>query len=258
MLLLLSPAKKQDFGFDYQGKTSQCRFVSETIGLVECLRQYDVAGLQKLMGISHSLAELNLDRYRSFCPDYSGALTRPAVMVFQGDVYQGLQAQSLTSEQRIYMQKHLRILSGLYGVLRPLDLIQPYRLEMKTKMITPKGEGLVAFWGPKIAQAIADDFAKHASKMVVNLASKEYFKAVDLAALGDTPILTIDFKVDKGDGPKIIGVYAKKARGMMARYVIEHGLTEPEGMQAFNEEGYRYMPSLSKDNHWVFVKKIKA
>ncbi len=257
MLLLLSPAKKQDFDVAYSRKTTKARFVDEVMDLIECLRQFDVLGLQDLMKISASLAELNLNRYRSFCMDYSVDKVRPAVLVFQGDVYQGLQAEKFNEIQDEFLQNHVRILSGLYGVLRPFDLIQAYRLEMKTKLITPKGANLVAFWGSKIAEVLQHDLAEHEEKIIVNLASREYFKAVDVTAL-KARVITVDFKINKGDDLKTVGVYAKKARGMMARYVVENAITEPEKMQAFAKDGYCFNPKLSEEDNWVFVKKIKA
>ena len=259
MLLLLSPAKKQDFEHLYSGKAiSQCQFLPEVAELVECLRQYDEVGLQHLMKISPSLAALNLDRFRKFSADFNKENAKPAALAFQGDVYQGLRADKMNTQQLDFLQGNVRILSGLYGLLKPLDLIQPYRLEMKVKLITPKGGDLIAFWGRKIAQALNNDLNEQSNRVVVNLASQEYFKSVNLSALEDAKVITVDFKIDKGDGPKSVGLYAKKARGLMARYVVENEITMPEDMQSFTKEAYHYKKNLSSENHWVFVKRIRA
>jgi uncharacterized protein len=257
MLLLLSPAKKQDFSPSRPTlKGGVPRFAAQAGELVEVLRGYRQEDLQALMGVSESLAKLNVDRYQSFSVDrYDKANAKPAVLAFQGDAYRGLGADTLTDDQLVFAQGCLRILSGLYGVLRPLDFIQAYRLEMKIRLATSRGANLYAYWGGALASALNQDLAGEKTPVVINLASQEYFKAVDLSVL-QARLITVDFKVDKGEGPKTIGIYAKKARGMMARYVIERGLTEPEALCDFNQDGYRFSKAMSAQDIWVFVKRV--
>jgi uncharacterized protein len=257
MKLLLSPAKKQDFYFDYSAvMCSQRRFAAQSEQLVKVLRQYNHQDLASLMHISGDLAELNSKRYQDFAFNGSSAATlAPAVLAFQGDVYRGLQAAEMNAAQQQTLQQQVRILSGLYGVLRPFDLIQPYRLEMKTKLATDQGKHLYAFWGAMLAEILNEDLQDESDPVVINLASQEYFKAIDLAVL-NARVIHVDFKVDKGNGPKIIGIYAKRARGLMARYAVLQNVKDPQHLQSFDLDGYVFAVKESDDSRFVFIKQL--
>jgi cytoplasmic iron level regulating protein YaaA (DUF328/UPF0246 family) len=254
MLILLSPSKNQDFeapaphpGF------SEPALLPESLVLLKELRKLSVNALGKLMDVSEKIATLNRKRYREFSTPFTPANARQAVLAFTGDVYQGLDAHSLDAAALDFAQAHIRILSGFYGVLRPLDLIQPYRLEMKIPLKNPRGKNLYQFWGDRIARTLAAELAGHESKIVVNLASEEYFKAVDAKALG-AKIITPQFKEKKGSGYKMIGLFAKKARGRMARYIVQQRITHPEALQFFAEDGYRLNVALSKPDAPLYTR----
>ena len=200
------------------------------------------------MKISDPLAQLNAERFARWSKKFNQDNSRPAMLAFDGDVYDGLAARSLNARQRDWAQKHLRILSGLYGLLRPMDLMQPYRLEMGTKLPTKRGKDLYAFWGDDITQALNEALADAKAKALVNLASEEYFKSVRPALL-DVPVITPVFEDWKSGRYKIISFFAKRARGLMARYAIEHKLKNPEGLKHFDSDGYAFDAKASGDGH---------
>ncbi len=250
MIILLSPSKGQDFEPTPIDKFSQPVLLSESQKLVDELQQFKPSQIQQLMSVSENLAELNHQRYQDFKLPLSLGAAKQAALAFKGDVYAGLDADSLSGDDMTFAQKHLRILSGLYGYLRPLDLILPYRLEMKTRLATAKGENLYQFWDNKITDLINDDLTEE-NDFVVNLASNEYFKSVKKKLI-NKQILTINFKDTKAGKTRVIGFFAKRARGMMARALIKDRVSNVNDIKGIEFEGYRYNEALSKDNEWVF------
>jgi cytoplasmic iron level regulating protein YaaA (DUF328/UPF0246 family) len=208
--------------------------------------------LRQLMDISEKLADLNYQRFQAFDPAVEDGLQ--AAIAFNGDVYAGLEARSLDAKGFAWAQDHLRILSGLYGLLRPADAIQPYRLEMGVQLKTKRGKSLYQFWGDRIARTLNEAAEGHRDKTLVNLASQEYFGAVDLKALS-IPVVTCRFFEDRGEVTKQISFMAKKARGMMARFAIDGRIDRVEGLKDFDREGYAFQPSMSSDDDWVFLRK---
>ncbi|MCJ9429597.1 peroxide stress protein YaaA [Kordiimonas marina] len=254
MLIVLSPAKKLDFEREnYAEDARPPRFMKEANELVGYARKLKSEDLKGMMGISDALAELNVGRFKAFKTPFTPANARPALDAFRGDVYVGLDADTLDQAGRAFADSHVRILSGLYGLLRPLDLMQAYRLEMGTKFATDKGKTLYAYWGDRIAEALNDDLEGEADPVIVNLASGEYFKAVKQKALKARVITPVFKEVKNGEG-KVISFLAKKARGLMTRYVIDNRITEPEKLKAFDLEGYKYDPSQSDADTWVFTR----
>ncbi|HHB77724.1 MAG TPA: peroxide stress protein YaaA [Saprospiraceae bacterium] len=253
MLILLSPAKTLQETPPLTLKPTQTRFKAETATIVHTLAQKSLPELKKLMKLSDSLAALTYGRYQNFEEKYSKKNAEPAGFAFNGAVYQGLDLASLSEEALIFAQAHLRILSGLYGVLRPLDLIQPYRLEMGTKLSFDRYKNLYDFWGDKITTLLNKDLKKTKSKTIINLASKEYFKSVDTKK-HDGPVLTIDFREARDGQYKFITFNAKKARGLMARYIIQNQLQNPEDLKGFIDDDYSFNPNISSPNHWFFTR----
>lgn len=258
MLIVLSPAKKLDFESDFISEPTgsalqEPRFMRETQELVGYARKLAPADLKAMMGISDALAELNAARFKAFTAPFSEANARPALDAFKGDVYVGLDAPSMPVKARLYAQERVRILSGLYGLLRPLDLMQAYRLEMGTKFKTPAGNTLYKYWGSKIAEQLNADAGSVGANTLINLASGEYFKAVDQKALA-LEVVTPVFKEVKDGTARIISFHAKKARGLMARYAADHEITSPEDLKAFDADGYNFAPSLSSAVEWVFTR----
>ena len=256
MLVVISPAKKLDWQ-ERDIETTEPVFAEEAARLAEVARGLSAEDLQKLMRISADLAKLNRDRFRDFADAPGDEETRPAALAFAGDTYQGLEASSLDPEEMDWAQDHLRILSGLYGVLRPRDAIQPYRLEMGSKLKNARGGSLYAYWGDRISGALNDQAEALGTEILVNCASQEYFGAVDLDAL-KLRVITPVFMEDKGGAPKIVSFYAKRARGAMARYIIQHRLTDPAALADFDTGGYVYRPDLSEDDKPVFVRPYDA
>ncbi len=256
MLVLISPAKKLDWS-ERDIETSEPRFGADAVALAEVARGLSAEDLQKLMKISASLATLNRDRFRDFADAPAPDITRPAALAFAGDTYQGLEAASLDPEEMDWAQDHLRILSGLYGVLRPRDAIQPYRLEMGSRLKTARGGSLYAWWGDRISKALNEQAEALGTDVLVNCASQEYFGAVDLKALTPRVIAPV-FMEDKAGAPKIVSFYAKRARGAMARFIIQHRLTDPTALCDFDTGGYVYRPDLSEENKPVFVRPYDA
>ncbi len=254
MLMVISPAKTLDYTSPLATtEFTQPRFLEQSSQLIAVLRQLAPNELAELMKLSDKLAGLNVARFTEWQPDFNLDNARQAILAFKGDVYTGLDAQSLSAEDFDYAQQHLRILSGLYGVLRPLDLMQPYRLEMGTKLDNPKGKNLYEFWGERLTQSLNQCLAEQKSKVLLNLASNEYFKAVKPKQLDGT-LINVDFKDFKNDQYKIISFYAKKARGIMARYVIQHKIDSVEALKDFTEQGYYYSTEQSKPDHLVFLR----
>ncbi len=252
MIAILSPAKRMEITKnDFQFTTPQ--FLDNTGKLMNELRAYNSAELQKLMGISPKLADLNFERNQQFEKEHSKDNSSQAIFAFRGDVYIGLDVNSLGTEDLDFAQQHLRILSGLYGVLRPLDLIQPYRLEMGTKLKNPKGDNLYEFWKDILTEKINDDIKNSGSDIFVNLASDEYYKVLEPKKI-NAEIIKIVFKEYKGDKLKFISFNAKKARGMMSRYIIKNKINDKESLKGFNYDGYYYDDKLSKKDELWFIK----
>lgn len=258
MLMLISPAKTLDFETAAITKQSSTPdFLDQSQQLITELRELSPADLSNLMGISDKLALLNFDRYAAWHTPFDGSNAKQALLAFKGDVYTGLDAETFNSKDFKFAQKHLRILSGLYGLLRPLDLIQPYRLEMGTKFANSQGNNLYSFWDDAITSAINTQLKNSKSTALLNLASNEYYKSVQPASV-NAKIITPVFKDLKNGKYKIISFYAKKARGLMAAYVIKNQITDVVKVKKFKSEGYSYNAKLSSDRDWVFTRDEPA
>lgn len=254
MLTVISPAKTLDFDTPpTTRKATQPLFIERAGELVEDARKMSPDDIRALMGVSDNIAELNHARFMNWSAPFSLDNAKQSLLAFKGDVYTGLEAESLSAAQLGFAQKHLCILSGLYGLLRPLDLMQPYRLEMGLKFANRGGKNLYEFWGDDINKALAKQLKKSGSPVLVNLASNEYFKSVKARQL-EAEIITPVFKDLKNGKYKVISFYAKKARGQMARYIIENELNEPAGMKRFRKDGYRYNKAESSAHEWVFTR----
>lgn len=254
MLMVISPAKTLDYTSPLATQEySLPRYLEQSSQLIEVLRKLSPNQLAELMKLSDKLAGLNVARFTQWQPAFTLENARQAILAFRGDVYTGLDADSLSAADFKYAQQHLRILSGLYGVLRPLDLMQPYRLEMGTKLDNPAGANLYEFWGEQITDSLNQCLAEQKTDVLLNLASNEYFKAVKPKQLKAT-LINVDFKDLKNGQYKIISFYAKKARGMMARYVIENKIDSVAGLRKFNTQGYYYSAEQSKPEHLVFLR----
>jgi len=248
MLILLSPAKNLDFSEPpFEIAATRPKLMGETKALSAVTKNLKASDLQKMMKISDKLAALNYERFQ----DFSGRGGKPAALAFNGDVYLGFDAKTLAADDLAFAQDHLRILSGFYGVLRPLDAIEPYRLEMGTKLKTERGKSLYDFWGTRIAEEIRKGLRGHEDKTVVNLASNEYFTAVDGDAL-KAPVVTPVFKEEKNGKLRQLQFFAKRARGMMARWAVQNRLTHVAQLKGFDVEGYRFDPDHSDDTKWLF------
>ncbi len=254
MLIVLSPAKTLDFDIQPQTEVfTQPRFLDQAAELVENLKQYTPPQLQKIMKINAKLADLNVQRFADWRLPFNTENAKPAVLVFKGEVYNGLKADSFSTDDLLYSQDHLRILSGLYGVLRPLDLMQPYRLEMGIKLKTKKGIDLYKYWGDQITDDINLTLKETGQKYLINLASEEYFSAINKEKL-DAEVVTPVFKDFKNGTYKFMTVFGKKARGMMARYLIANRITDVAQIKMFEEEGYYYNDLMSEGNTFVFTR----
>ncbi len=255
MLIVISPAKTLDYDTPPKtGTFSSPEFLDRSEELIERARRYSALDIAELMEVSMKLAELNFERFEQWHTPFSPKNAKQAVLAFKGDVYTGLDSESFGEEDFSFAQEHLRILSGLYGLLRPLDLMQPYRLEMGRKVDTRRGKNLYEFWGTTITEGLNRQLQQLKTPYLINLASNEYFKAVKPKLL-EGEIITPEFKDWKNGQYKMMGVYAKKARGQLSRYVIRHRLTDPERMKAFDVDGYRFNEELSKGNTWVFTRR---
>ena len=256
MLSVISPAKTLDFDTPpTTRKTTQPQFLNRAAELVEDARDLSPDDIRSLMGVSENIARLNHERFMNWGTPFTLENAKQSVLAFKGDVYTGLEAESLSNAQLSFAQKHLCILSGLYGLLRPLDLMQPYRLEMGLKFENRGGRNLYEFWGNEINEALQKQLKKSGSRVLVNLASNEYFKSVKAREL-DADIVTPVFKDLKGDKYKMISFFAKKARGQMARYIIENELNEPDGMKKFKVDGYKYNRAESTAREMVFTRDV--
>lgn len=255
MLFILSPAKTLDFEVENWGPAESPALLEQSKELVGQLRDYSAKDLQSLMGISAELADLNYERYQSFETPFKPSNAKPAILAFQGDVYKGMEAESFSEKERSYAREHIRILSGLYGILRPFDLMQPYRLEMGTKLENEKGKNLYEFWGDRITQELNKALAQLDEKIIINVASKEYFKAVKPKAL-DGKVVEVQFKEWRPEKEKyrVIAFYAKKARGAICRYAAKHQVHTVEELKGFDYDNYAYNESLSKKNTLVFTR----
>ena len=257
MLFLLSPAKSLDYDTPAEGVPHTLpQFVSQSAELIEVLKHKTPAQISQLMDLSDNLAALNVARYEAWRPKFSQKNSKQAVLAFNGDVYEGLDAKSLKLKDLEWAQDHVCILSGLYGVLRPLDWMQPYRLEMGTALANSRGQNLYHFWGDGIAQHLNKQLATHKTPVVINLASQEYFKAVDRKVL-NARVIDCVFEDYKGGKYKVISFFAKRARGLLARYAIEKKIQNPEKLKDFKVEGYAYVASKSDDNRLVFRRREK-
>lgn len=255
MLVVISPAKSLDYETPFKiRKFTQAEFLEDSTQLIEQLREFSPAQVSSLMSISPALGSLNHDRFNSWSLPFDTDNARQALFAFKGDVYIGLDAYALTSDDIRFAQEHLRILSGLYGLLRPLDLMQAYRLEMGTSLKNAKGNSLYDFWGEKITQAINAQLSTQKHPVLINLASNEYFRSVKTKQL-DADVISPIFKDYKNGQYKIISFFAKKARGLMSAYIIKNRLERAEDILKFDSDGYRYSEEDSKPNAPVFLRK---
>ena len=254
MLTVLSPAKTRD---DETAPITQSatlpRFMDQSALLVEDARGLNPDDIRALMGVSEQIAHLNHERFMNWQSESTSDNAKQAVLAFKGDVYTGLQAETLSEDDLDFAQTRLRILSGLYGLLRPLDLMQPYRLEMGLKFTNQRGRNLYEFWGEQLTDTLNADLVSAKTEVLINLASNEYFKAVKPKLL-NADIITPQFKDLKNGQYKMISFFAKKARGLMARYIIDNRITEPEALKSFSEAGYYYSDEQSRGDQWVFLR----
>ncbi len=255
MLLVISPAKTLDYETPVNTSLhTMPDYLDDAALLVKRARQYSAADLQSLMAVSEKIASLNVERFKQWRRPFTPKRARQAVFAFKGDVYVGLDAFTFDNKDLKFAQQHLRILSGLYGLLRPLDLMLSYRLEMGRKIDTARGKNLYEFWGDHITQGLNVQLKKSGAKYLINLASNEYFKAIKPELL-QARVITPHFKELKNGQYKVMGVYAKKARGMLSRYIIKQRITDPQMMKAFDQDGYRFNADLSSDLDWVFTRQ---
>lgn len=254
MLIVISPAKTLDLQKRYDNlPMTEPRFLEKSKVIMEELSSYDVNSLEKLMKISNKLAVVNKERNDSLTPNIENA--KQAILTFKGEVYRGMDAQSFTDAELFYANDHLRMLSGLYGSIRPFDGIKEYRLEMGTKIPVKGSKNLYEFWGKTIENSIIEEIRTHENKVIVNLASKEYFKAIEgVEKLEDIKVITPVFKERRGDEYKIITLKAKNARGLMTRYILQNEIEDIEKIKEFNLDGYEYNEEMSNDSEFVFTR----
>ena len=252
MLITLSPSKGQDFSEPpLSKKYSKPADIKESELLIKQLKKINSAQIQELMSVSENIASLNVGRFKSFSTPFTMKNSKQAIFAFKGDVYSGLELNGFTEDDYAYAQDHLRILSGLYGCLRPLDLIQPYRLEMKTKLKNDRGENLYQFWDERITKRINKELKKQKEAVLINLASNEYFKAVKPKLL-EGRLLNINFKETKAGKTRVVAIFAKRARGMMADYIIRNRIEKSEDIKKFKLGGYKFNKKLSDEKQWTF------
>ena len=255
MLTVISPAKTLDFESTPKTRTAtDPAFLSRSSELVEIMRKQSAKDLSKLMRISPKLGELNEKRFQEWQLPFTKENAKQALLAFKGDVYIGLAAEDYSQRDFTFAQKNVRILSGLYGLLRPLDLIQPYRLEMGTKIKNAHGKDLYDYWGSCIAESLEAEIASHRSKTLINLASNEYFKSVKQTNF-HSPIVTPVFKDFSGGTYKVLSFFAKKARGAMTTYIVKNRINKPADIKSFDTDGYVFNPVFSSDDKWVFTRK---
>ena len=254
MLMVISPAKTLDFeSKPVTARFTQPQYLDHSQELIEQLREFSPAQISELMHVSDKIGGLNAARFGSWTPAFTPENAKQALLAFKGDVYTGLNAETFSDTDFSYAQDHLRMLSGLYGLLRPLDLMMPYRLEMGTKLANARGKDLYAFWGTRISEWLNEALAEQGDDLLLNLASNEYFSAVKRSAL-NARIINTEFKDLKNGQYKIISFYAKKARSLMARYVIKHRLTDPAALLDFDSQGYYYSAEDSTADRLVFLR----
>jgi len=254
MLAILSPAKTLDYESELPALTpTEPAFLDQSAELIQILRRKSRPQLQELMGIGENLADLNHDRYQSWSRPFSEDNARAALFAFKGDVYTGFELDRYGKRDLQFAQKQVRILSGLYGLLRPLDLMQPYRLEMGTALKNPAGKNLYDFWKSTVTEALGEALKTSGSNVLINLASKEYFSAVDPKTL-DAEIVTPQFKDLKNGKYRIISFFAKKARGSMCDFMIQERIKDPEDLKRFGVDGYQFNPKLSEGQEWIFTR----
>lgn len=254
MLTVLSPAKTLDFDSPAPaGRSTQPRFLEQSAALVEDARELRPEDIRELMGVSEAIADLNYRRFHNWATPFDRSNARQALFAFRGDVYTGLDADTLATDDIAFAQQHLRILSGLYGLLRPLDLMQPYRLEMGLKFANRAGPNLYSFWGDTLTRSLNSELGRSGSRVLVNLASNEYFRALQPRGL-DAELVTPVFKDLKNGKYKVISFYAKKARGQMARFIVRERLNDPRGLLDFAVDGYSYNAELSGPGEPVFTR----
>ncbi len=254
MITIISPSKTQDFSSNGVPELhTQPRFLDQTEVLVNELRKQSAGDIKALMEVSDKIADLNYNRYRQFNTPFSPENAKQALFAFKGDVYTGIDIENYNEKELSFAQDHLRILSGLYGLLRPLDLIQPYRLEMKIKLKNPKGKDLYSFWGNRLTEELNKAMASGAKPVLINLASNEYFKAIQKKEL-KADIITPVFKEFKNGKYSIIAIFAKKARGLMTDFIIKNRIEDPETLKTFQQEGYEFSEQHSNEKEWVFIR----
>ena len=253
MLMIISPAKTLDYESPLATETyTQPDYLDDACELIDQLKELEPHQVSNLMSISDKLGQLNAERFRTWHTPFTPDNARQAILAFKGDVYTGLDAESFSEDDFAFAQQHLRMLSGLYGLLKPLDLMQPYRLEMGTKFENKRGKDLYAFWGSKLTKALNELLAAD-DKVLVNLASNEYFKSVQKKDINGR-LVTPQFKDWKNGQYKMISFYAKKARGLMCRYAIQNRITQADDLKGFNLEGYYFSEEQSDNNNWVFLR----
>jgi cytoplasmic iron level regulating protein YaaA (DUF328/UPF0246 family) len=253
MLLIISPSKTQNFDFPIRGDYTLPLFLDQTKQLARQLKQLAQPQLAALMKMSDKLAALSYQRFQDFQFPFRPTNSRQALLMFRGDQFDPMAVDSYSDEQFAHAQHHLRILSGLYGMLRPLDLMQPYRLEMATKLAVGEAKNLYSFWGDLVTRKLNNKLSEDSQPVLINLASAEYFKVIRRKEL-HADILTLSFKQEKEGKLKTIAIYAKRARGAIVDFVIRNRITRPIDLQGFNRDGYRFKSDLSTDNEWVFVR----
>ncbi len=253
MIILLSPAKTLDYGSSEYPFHSEPRMLEQSNELVTVLKKKNTKAIMELMGVSQKIADLNVQRYSDFSMPFNTENAKPSVLAFKGDVYTGLKADEMNKKDLEFAQNHVRILSGLYGVLRPMDLMQPYRLEMGTKLKVKRKKNLYEFWDKSITQVLNEDLTATKGSAIINLASNEYFKSVKTKELqGD--LYNLNFKEERNGVYKIISFNAKKARGMMANYIVKNKITQPEDLKGFLEDNYAFNEDLSTERDWIFTR----
>jgi uncharacterized protein len=255
MIAIISPAKNLDEKTEFpELPLTLPHFLENSESIMKVLKTKSARSLGKMMGINPELAELNFERNQKWSSDMTSKESRPAIRMFRGDVYQGMKPWDWAIEDYTFAQEHLLILSGLHGLLRPLDMIKPYRLEMGTKLKIKSKKNLYAFWGDAITKKLNQDLERSGSKILINLASKEYFSSVN-PSLINGQIIKISMKEYRNGEYKFMSFFGKKARGFMAGFIIKNKILEPEGLKEFEVEGYSFNPSISSDDHWVFSRE---
>jgi cytoplasmic iron level regulating protein YaaA (DUF328/UPF0246 family) len=254
MIIVLSPAKTLDFNSSFSTPPlTKPVFFQDSFELVESLNSMTQKDIANLLKISDSLAQLNVQRYQEFSSSFPNGKSKPAITAFRGDVYKAFERENFTEQDYGFAQKHIRILSGLYGILRPLDAIQPYRLEMGTKLANSRGKNLYSYWKDKVTENLSENLQKEENPVLINLASKEYVCVIDVEELG-YPVINITFKEERNEKLKVIGIQAKRARGIMANWIIKNRIDSPEELLNFSEDRYRYQQNLSSPSEYIFVR----